>query len=234
MLGERRGAKAHALVPHDARLDDDAAAIRPKARHRHRAPSASEALRAATATLAQRREPLPRGGAANLRREPLPLAARPPARVAPSSRPNPKIAVAGGHWASARRQVFAPYGFSEEMYGRGAPEPYGIIASNQPPTRRKLARLLSRPPRFSLQQPQNTPNRQTITAPGRVATRVIRLVQTAERTTDSVEQPDGRPQTAEQLLRAVSMPTRRAFRLCHWRAGGRRTAMRRASRAQRV
>src|SRR3546814_3256086 len=42
MLGELRGAKANALVPHDARLNDDAAAIRPKERHRYGAPSASE------------------------------------------------------------------------------------------------------------------------------------------------------------------------------------------------
>src|SRR3546814_15237757 len=55
MLGERRGAKAHALVPHDPRLNDDAAALRPKARHRYGAPSASGALCAPAAPLAPRR-----------------------------------------------------------------------------------------------------------------------------------------------------------------------------------
>src|SRR3546814_3119351 len=89
------------------------------------------------------------------------------------------------------------------MYGRGAPEPYGIIASNQPPTCRKLARLLSRPPRFPHQPPKNAPNRQTITPPGRIATPVIRLVQTAERTTDSTEQWAWSVQAAGRLRCAM-------------------------------
>src|SRR3546814_6306559 len=99
------------------------------------------------------------------------------------------------------------------MYGRGAPEPYGIIASNQPPTCRKLARLLSRPPRFPHQPPKNAPNRQTITPPGRIATPVIRLVQTAERTTDSTEQWAWSVQAAGRLRCAMSEQRPCAFRL---------------------
>lgn len=126
MFGERRGAKVHALMPHDARLDDDAAAIRAEARHRHRAPTAPQTLRAATAALAQGVRP-----AVRRRGEPAPRAAGP---CRPNRDRHRALFPAGSEnrcrrssWDGCHMASLCEQRFLRGMYGRLPPEPYAIV-----------------------------------------------------------------------------------------------------------